>query len=314
MQRGGVFYFENEVNAMKRIIMTSCLKTITISFLLILFSATLGLCKEYVVDWDGMDWNKSSKIGKINIIAGIFIGQSCSSLDDVDYSSYKFRAAENTIVRDYVQELDLFYEKPAYRKIKIIDAYVLAVIKFQDNDSNDYKYILKMMLEEKRLPYYGYIKRIIDGNSIVIEDSDPEVNTLWTVRLIGIDAPEIDFQSQTDKEKYGMKAKKFLMAKCLNLTLPCKLKFTEDIFDKHGRLLATCTADYDLSQLLLIHGLAKPYFYKDPKRNYENADTIDRMGLSYYFISEIAKEKKLYIWGGNTDPEVEKLVSDVKIP
>ncbi|MFH1672359.1 MAG: thermonuclease family protein [Pseudomonadota bacterium] len=194
--------------------------------------------QNYINEYTGLEWNTMNTGEKKCLIAGIWMGQTPSSLD-TPQQPYTYRYAESTTVEDYIKECNVFYSNPEHRKITIIDAYVLATIKLRDDDSDDYGYVLKMLLDNKRLPNRGKVVGVIDGDTIEIEEN----GTKWEIRLFGIDAPEIDITTQTDKEKYGMKAKQFLSALCLGKRV--KLIYRGDYFDKYGRLLANSKLDSD---------------------------------------------------------------------
>ena len=275
-------------------------------FMFLVASPLLGQ-ENYVNEYTGLEWN-GMKIGqKTCIIAGIWMGQTPSSLDTSQ--PYEYRYAENMTVGDYITELDTFYSKPKHGKIKILDAYVLATIKLRDDDSDDYEYVLKLiLLDNKRLPNHGKVVRVIDGDSIEIEEN----NTKWEIRLFGIDAPEINHDTQTDKEKYGMKAKQFVSALCLGKSV--KLTYWGDYFDKYGKLYANIKLNSDdnyLSQYLLKYGLAKPYPYHDPKKRYENTK-IEKIYELWQANFKQAQGNKSYICGDRTYPYVEKMIREFK--
>lgn len=272
---------------------------------LFFFIATPGFCEyRYVSEYNGMDWNQWGGLKKAYIIQGIWIGQKACLLDN--YSCYKYRQAQNVIIGDYTKELDQFYSTPKHRKVRILEAYVLATIKFKDDDSNDYKYALELFLENKRLPCGGMVSRVFDGDTIEVREGIFEGFEKWQVRLIGIDAPEINHYKQTDKEKYGMKAKRFLAGESLEKVVT--LTYYEDLFDKHGHLSATVNLrETSLSRVMLHCGLAKPYPYHDPKRNYKSTGIEDQYELCEQAAAQARKEK-LYIWGGKTAPYVEDMI------
>ena len=107
-----------------------------------------------------------------------------------------------------------------------------------------------------------------------------------------------------------MKAKEFLSALCLGKRV--KLIYRGDYFDKYGRLLANSKLDSDdncLSQELLKYGLAKPYLYHDPKKQYENTERETVYGL-WHVYARSAQGNKLYVWDDRTDPYVEKMIRE----
>ena len=204
-----------------------------------------------------------------------------------------YSQAQNVTSGDYTKELDQFYSTPKHRKVRILEAYVLATIKFRDADSNDYNYALELFLENKRVPCGGMVTRVLDGDTIEVREGIFEGLEKWKVRLIGIDAPEINHYKQTDKEKYGMKAKQFLAGESLEKVVT--LTYYEDLFDKDGHLLATVNLrETSLSRVMLHCGLAKPYPYHDPKRNYKGTGIEHQYELCEQAAAQARKEK-LYI-------------------
>jgi hypothetical protein len=142
---------------------------------------------------------------KAYIIQGIWIGQKASLVDNYscynlftgqfapifdDYSCYKYRQAQNVTSGDYTKELDQFYSTPKHRKVRILEAYVLANIKFKDDDSNDYKYALELFLENKRVPCGGMVTRVLDGDTIEVREGIFEGLEKW-----GSLSPYVVFQS-----------------------------------------------------------------------------------------------------------------------
>ncbi|MBW1913907.1 MAG: thermonuclease family protein [Deltaproteobacteria bacterium] len=272
--------------------------------LLMFMRVSYGYC-ESSIDLNGQYWIELNTPYKNSLIAGLIIGSSPSFLDD---NSASPGLTSKAGVGDYIEDLNSFYSQPKYLKIKIVDGFRLSSIKLKENDSNDYGHMLTMLLNGKRLPYHVQVTEIIDGDTIKVKDlvSDDK----WTVNLIGIDAPEINQKKQTDKEPYGMKAKKYLEA--LLLDSEGDLEYTEDVFNQKGMLLAKYIDQQQEKRTaykLLEKGLVKPYpFKEDPIRNYDISTSLTAEYKACETWAKIARDKKLYIWGDKTDPHVESTV------
>lgn len=119
------------------------------------------------------------------------------------------------------------------------------------------------------------VARVIDGDTIVVADEN-------RVRLIGIDAPEMN----SDFDCYAQKAKQRLEELVLNK----KVSLEKDISqtDKYGRLLRHVWIDEMLASLVLVEeGWAQVSTYP-PDVKYQ-ADFLDAQSR--------AREKGLGIWG-----------------
>jgi endonuclease YncB( thermonuclease family) len=104
------------------------------------------------------------------------------------------------------------------------------------------------------------VKWVNDGDTIVLTNG-------WRVRYIGIDAPEIDHESQK-AQPYGYKARSFNQTVVLSQKI--RLEFDRERHDRYGRLLAYIfLADGSfLNSRMLENGLAF-YLYRRPNVKYD---------------------------------------------
>jgi|TARA_B110000037_G_C16940626_1_gene432594 endonuclease YncB( thermonuclease family) len=123
----------------------------------------------------------------------------------------------------------------------------------------------------------GVISRVIDADTIIFK-SDQGIN--YKVRLLGIDAPEIN-------QVYGKEANRYLSNKVLGkkLTVLGKNK------DRYQRLLGKLILDgNDINLDLVKNGMA--WHYKFYKKSQEKKDQ-----LLYSNAEKYAKVNKLGLWG-----------------
>ncbi len=105
------------------------------------------------------------------------------------------------------------------------------------------------------------VVRVIDGDTIVVQSlvsaRDDNAGRIITIRLLGIDAPEITHDSHGE-ELYSFEAKKFLEALTGNKKI--ELQFNSNKTDVYGRILAFLFVEgKDVQQELLRAGLARVY-------------------------------------------------------
>jgi len=120
------------------------------------------------------------------------------------------------------------------------------------------KAVKEFLLEHK----FASVERVIDGDTIVIENET-------SVRLLGINSPE-------KGEPYYNEAKDFLEELVFNKTI--KLEFGKEKYDKYHRILAYISVDEKNVNLELVkEGFANFYFpsgkdiyYKDFKKAWED--------------------------------------------
>jgi len=126
----------------------------------------------------------------------------------------------------------------------------------------NYPFIDKAVKEFLSEHEFAIVERVIDGDTVVIENKT-------SVRLLGINCPE-------KGEMYSEEAKKFLEELVLNKTI--KLEFGKEKYDKYNRILAYISVDEKNVNLELVEeGFANFYFpsgkdryYKDFKKAWED--------------------------------------------
>lgn len=127
--------------------------------------------------------------------------------------------------------------------------------------------------QNKVLPKDGIVKRVIDGDTV-------ELNDGTIVRFEGINAPEIN-------EPYFTKSAEFVET----LTENKKVRFEYDAYtsDRFGRILAyVFVGDKNISTELVKNGLAKVEIYQD-RRNLIYQDQLLAAQVE-------AKKYKLGVW------------------
>ena len=77
------------------------------------------------------------------------------------------------------------------------------------------------------------VQRVIDGDTIIVEFGGLEEK----VRLLGVDAPEIDWQNKENTECYGVESKEELERISLGDTVSLQRDLLNENRDKYGRLL-----------------------------------------------------------------------------
>jgi micrococcal nuclease len=127
--------------------------------------------------------------------------------------------------------------------------------------------------QNRVLPKDGTVKRVIDGDSIELEDGT-------TIRLVGVNAPETN-------SPYSTKATGFVKKLVENKKV--KLEYDAYTSDSFGRTLAYVIIDNkNLSIELVKQGLAKVSIYDD-RRKLIYQDQLLK-------AEQEAKSKKLGIW------------------
>lgn len=111
----------------------------------------------------------------------------------------------------------------------------------------------------------GFVIKVYDGDTITVATKLP-YNTSpmyrWSVRIRGIDCPELRTKDPDEKAVAKM-AKKFLTDKILNQNVDLKNVDT----DKYGRVLADVFhKNENVSELLITKRLAVPYYGKTKKK------------------------------------------------
>ena len=121
---------------------------------------------------------------------------------------------------------------------------------------------------------------VIDGDTIKVQYGDE----IKSVRLIGINAPEIS----GEKQCYGTEATEYLRSKIEGKEVVLTTDGTQDNLDKYSRLLRyVFLGDKDLGVDLISNGYAKEYTYNE---YYSFRDL-------YISAQDSAKNSKLGLWG-----------------
>lgn len=102
------------------------------------------------------------------------------------------------------------------------------------------------------------VRSVIDGDTIIVETEGKK----QTVRLLGIDTPEVDPQ-YNPIECYGREATNATKTKLLNQTVRLENDDTQGTLDKFDRLLAYVFLPdgTNVNQYLIAEGFAKEYTY-----------------------------------------------------
>jgi micrococcal nuclease len=125
----------------------------------------------------------------------------------------------------------------------------------------------------KVLPTEGMVKRVIDGDTIVLEDGTE-------IRLVGVNAPE-------KNDSYYFEATNF--TKKLTENKKVKLEYDAYTSDRFGRVLAyVIIGDKNLSIELVKNGLAKVKIYQDRRKLIYQDQLLA--------AQELAKKNKLGLW------------------
>lgn len=129
-----------------------------------------------------------------------------------------------------------------------------------------------------------YIDRVIDGDTIVVEEGHIQE----TVRLVGIDAPEMNATNSRPPECYAPEATNLLAALLpLGTAVTLVPDPTQDERDQYGRLLAyVFLGDQNINGKLVADGAAQEYsyrnhahFYQKDFRAHEAAASASLLGL-----------------------------------
>ena len=103
--------------------------------------------------------------------------------------------------------------------------------------------------------------RIIDGDTIIVADN----RNPFTVRLVGIDAPELPREKHRPGQPFCLKAKEYLANLVLNKVVDIKFYGT----DPHGQLLAEIFVDGVNINLEMIRAGLAEVFRGAPAANLE---------------------------------------------
>ena len=120
------------------------------------------------------------------------------------------------------------------------------------------------------------VVKVIDGDTIVVDISGKKE----TLRLIGIDAPEIGGNSSKNK-CFGKEAEEFAKNILSDASIELEEDESQNDRDKYGRLLRYIILKdgSNFNKTLIREGLAKEYTYKTPykyQKEFKNAETEAR--------------------------------------
>ena len=120
------------------------------------------------------------------------------------------------------------------------------------------------------------VVKVIDGDTIVVDISGKKE----TLRLIGIDAPEIGGNSSKNK-CFGKEAEEFAKNILSDASIELEEDESQNDRDKYGRLLRYIILKdgSNLNKTLIRKGSAKEYTYKTPykyQKEFKNAETEAR--------------------------------------
>lgn len=279
---------------------------------------------------DGQCWRTLEPSEKNLVIAGLWSGMAIVH-ETLAYGGKNTRLRnqknfadipEATTAADVVSYFDAFYTSPANRLISWREAYVLAALQANDDDSNDLQTAIRFFRDEQTLPRGGKWDGNIDGNRIEIRTRQGRV----IVQLAGVadDTPEEDTQAHILNLMEVIKTADW-RDNCdgespeeifVRLTYPYELFSADghlvaevdvggDHVCVHGEMVAMPdlwgrSGFFDIGGLLLRRGLALPARLEDPKWPKERRNAFAHVTSQ----ADEAKEKKLYIHGGAEDPMI----------
>ena len=141
------------------------------------------------------------------------------------------------------------------------------------------KTILKKVSFDGTLSYEFRVVKVFDGDSILVN----AMNLSLSVRLIGIDAPELGYKGKKG-QAFSRKAKNYLKKRVSNRKVRLKLYGT----DRFNRQLAEVFVDgKNINLELLRKGLAEVYQGRKP-------EALDKE--TYLKMEAMAKKEKQAIW------------------
>lgn len=132
------------------------------------------------------------------------------------------------------------------------------ILRFVQNDHRINDGEERVKIPEQKNELYKVVK-VIDGDTIVV-DTDGKKET---IRLIGIDAPEIGGGSQK-KKCFGKEAEEFAKNILSDANIGLEKDETQNDRDKYGRLLryAVMENGNNFNEQMIRGGLAREYTYK----------------------------------------------------
>lgn len=124
------------------------------------------------------------------------------------------------------------------------------------------------------------IQSIVDGDTLTLQDGR-------AIRLIGIDAPEIDHQQPDKSEAFAVPAQQLLQRELPEGTA-VKLIYGSPQKDRFGRTLVHLFTEqnHSIAQLLLSHGMARQIIYGDNDTGWR----------CYRVHEESARKQRIGIW------------------
>ena len=135
--------------------------------------------------------------------------------------------------------------------------------------------------KEKLTQEKFYVKRVIDGDTLIIETGE-------RVRLIGVDTPEIKSPYRTTNDYFGQEAKTYLKDRVEGRMIYLEGDSAQTSYDKYGRRLGYIIDENNIlvNRDLVILGYAEairyfPYRYKK----------------EFLELEKKAKKNKIGIWG-----------------
>ncbi|MEX0668263.1 MAG: thermonuclease family protein [Candidatus Saccharimonadales bacterium] len=121
--------------------------------------------------------------------------------------------------------------------------------------------------------YSYYVQRVVDGDTITV--TNPEYDGEMAVRLIGIDAPELD-SNQCYSQEAADRVEDLLLGENINL-IPDN---TQDDKDSYDRFLRYVLLDaVDINELLIKEGYAREFTFITPyerQGRYQQAEEAAR--------------------------------------
>ena len=134
-------------------------------------------------------------------------------------------------------------------------------------------------------PKLTLVQSVIDGDTIIVATESGDK----TVRLIGIDTPEVD-PDRGGPECYGKEASEYLKQLLEASSVSLESDPSQADTDTYGRLLRfVFTSDgTNINKLLIENGYAKEFTYDVPYRYQSEFVTAQRT----------AQEQKRGLWGG----------------
>lgn len=122
--------------------------------------------------------------------------------------------------------------------------------------------------EEEHEHFHALVTNVIDGDTVEVRLED---DTRERVRLIGIDAPEIDWENFEDTECYAFEAKQLLTKLVKGREVELVLDPVQGRRDAYDRLLAFLTdieTGENINRMMLDEGAAMELIIGTPHTNY----------------------------------------------